>query len=184
MEYFGKGAEEALIHGASGFALNCLTSAGGALAMMDSISDSTHTEVSLHHCKIEFLIGLVMIERSDWFSALEHFQGAVEIYEAIPKMPLLTTLRRRLSFRSSVVPAIQGEVQSIVGVAKTLIKKIIKSEKDRGKLNNVIRLKALKCITGRKNYTEDAFDAFTSTTNSGSRRHISSIQSQLSRLDI
>ncbi|KAF0753598.1 hypothetical protein AaE_005653, partial [Aphanomyces astaci] len=92
MHYFAKGTEEALLRGVSEFALMCLTSAGAVLLLMDTShsrhaaprglrrtsssramhgggSDPDDMEVTLHQCKIEFLTGLVMVQKSDWTTA-------------------------------------------------------------------------------------------------------------------
>jgi hypothetical protein len=142
MDYFAKGAEEALLRGVSDFALTCLTSASAVLPLMESSvahdssrSDDSHnlppppshkrhhqasvcnthhvarsatapspsrsdskskitaaaaaasaaddmlTDVALHQCKIEFLTGLVMVQKCEWVSAVNHFRTLVTIYQ-------------------------------------------------------------------------------------------------------
>ncbi|RHY34254.1 hypothetical protein DYB32_001055 [Aphanomyces invadans] len=103
MHYFAKGAEEALLRGVSEFALMCLTSAGSVLLLMDTSHgrlatprglrrssssrlmhdtdpDEVAIEVTLHQCKIEFLTGLVMVQKSDWATAVDHFNAAIAIH--------------------------------------------------------------------------------------------------------
>ncbi|RLO10570.1 hypothetical protein DYB28_015260, partial [Aphanomyces astaci] len=103
MHYFAKGTEEALLRGVSEFALMCLTSAGAVLLLMDTShsrhaaprglrrtsssramhgggSDPDDMEVTLHQCKIEFLTGLVMVQKSDWTTAVDNFNAAIAIH--------------------------------------------------------------------------------------------------------
>ncbi|KAF0689897.1 Aste57867_18693 [Aphanomyces stellatus] len=108
MHYFAKGAEEALLRGVSDFALMCLTSAGAVLLLMDTApaqsgrdarprgirksssrtplgldDDDGSIEISLHQCKIEFLTGLVMVQKSDWPTAVDNLNVAIAIYHEL-----------------------------------------------------------------------------------------------------
>ncbi|CAK4713880.1 unnamed protein product [Aphanomyces euteiches] len=200
LHYFAKGAEEALLRGVSDFALKCLTAAGAVLLIMDSpISPSppflrslsstksiapapsdeetsTTIEVTMYQCKIEFLTGLVMIQKSDWSTAVETFNAAITILERVREMDKRSrpwdrhtrrlrrwwnhTLRRPTN---AVLPAkahprqglqyrpsrdqLVDEVEAYMVVAKRLKAKILKAERDRDRINNDIRVQGLRCIS-------------------------------------
>ncbi|OQR99101.1 hypothetical protein ACHHYP_07455 [Achlya hypogyna] len=200
MDYFTRGAEEALLRGVADFALTCLTAAGDVLAHTDASQSTpggssgrhmlqytggpsaTHVTdaddaITLHQCKIEYLTGLVMIQKSEWATAVEHFQATVAIYDNLRRLrpvrrgtAIASTIVRwsralrlrlaRFTKPTHVVPTkkrslpaptpLADQVDAYARVAKTLATQILAAEEAREQASNAIRLLGLKSIFSAK----------------------------------
>ncbi|KDO32773.1 hypothetical protein SPRG_02471 [Saprolegnia parasitica CBS 223.65] len=131
---------------------------------------SNDERITLHQCKIEYLTGLVMVQKSEWTAAIEHFQATVAIYEhLVSGRPKPTTWRipaflhfprfsKLLFCRSSPVgpfqhpptTALADQVEAYVRVAKALAAQIVAAEAAREKASNAIRLLGLRSIFSAK----------------------------------
>ncbi|OQS03754.1 hypothetical protein THRCLA_21073 [Thraustotheca clavata] len=207
MDYFTRGAEEALLRGASDFALTCLVAAGDAVSSADTshcmndsswasqhlgklppnpfTRDEVQHQVALYQCKIEYLMGLVMVQKSEWQSAIDHFQATIALHEELstahPKpwslsrylvqwwaprrksvIAILSNLYRRPhvspSVRQAAIPLID-QVEAYVRIAQSLATKILTAEREQEKASNLIRLLGLKSIFTAKPITGTTSEA-------------------------